>query len=681
MSLKVHFESDVFYLMATDYNFLLDETASRLKEAIETDHAQIKGMLDSKKLAASLATPRARYAATALIAPYEQLNIELKEIFHYANERAKINLEKIVYKQREGEVITEGIFNENYKLVQGEIQSAVEKKVKAVNQCFKQIKKKKLENRNKVLNPELRRRFEDAGHLFDIIQSEYEKLRTCLFQDNLLHDPAISLFWNKNPVLVTFQEMKTIDFPLVHNAVYRGYKDLQMKKPIPEVQEGVLKRINERALQALGKYKVLLLKATEKDRERLTELQQGIRFSRGVSDIFGLGVLREVSRFRYSCLIIIAEKEKERLNKDKKFLKRSLKTALNDLPEITDESSPSEMNDHDSEKIKQMIEIWETLFSGEKVPSPKRSPRPSLVVRTSHRPIHRAPESNTNNIALYGLINIGNTCYLNVSLQLIAHVNTFDEFINADKAGEALEVKNLRQNLREIISQMREGTIQISQLQLSSLVDHLSKCGWRDALGVHADAQELLKFLRDKLSVAPSIKRAGKYASANAEAATIKMETHDIIISTPQGEMNELIRRYPTFAEDVNWPSCEAYFFIGTPPPFFYIQVSPYDHSHTIINPSLESFFNIEVPFSTSESVLDRDPIICKYRLKVAITHYSNGGKGGHYKAYVSQTNESNQKWVLYDDSDAAIFHSNEEVRKEISSHSAYLAYEVTPPV
>jgi ubiquitin C-terminal hydrolase len=312
------------------------------------------------------------------------------------------------------------------------------------------------------------------------------------------------------------------------------------------------------------------------------------------------------------------------------------------------------------------------------------------------------------------LTNIGNTCYLNSLLQMIARLSFFDEMLTKEiqtNVNDDYKVA-LQSHLRTIVGKMRTPpyTENIEDKDLTTLFHLLQVNGWHKRLGAQQDPHELLITLRRALEVnqAPihsvnkyTYQKDGKnYSFTNAETSfefTIDMSF--ILNNQFRCSLEELIEKnsksrisgYKVEGEEGVYEVDKKSYIVSPAPTTLFIHQLRFSY-----NTDGSTFkLNEKAPFSSSitrpiynPNDLDEAPINHTYELKVVIGHEGESLNLGHYttlalQKYPGTDREPEDCWFCYDDTaintylaedDKAGVHTA-KLQEEIEKKGYYLAY------
>lgn len=365
----------------------------------------------------------------------------------------------------------------------------------------------------------------------------------------------------------------------------------------------------------------------------------------------------------------------------------------------------------------------------------------SIYTLADNRAILEAPKTLSppnSNFRLPSLQNIGNTCYLDSILWMLARFTTFDDLLTGSlKESGIIEVdlsrRVLQGHLCAIVNLLRTSK-SIDRSMLLSLSVLLEYSGWC-RLGFQQDPQELLRHLTNIFEVEgatiPSMLKIvdileWKIGSEN-KLSTKEDVAQEINLDLPLINLQEATpaRRpewvvapdYCTMDDLVDFngstelkeyrpnegseiiPTTKTTFIIDPAPTTLFIHEKRFT-KHDRVNGSIPVFDytatgieryspSITIPIYTKNDDSDEyhQKEVKTYRLKAAICHSGTSQESGHYVIYCLQDVNEAPLWIKYDDSNQEEylnFKSEDEnfkkgVQEAINLNGYYLVYEIDP--
>jgi len=307
------------------------------------------------------------------------------------------------------------------------------------------------------------------------------------------------------------------------------------------------------------------------------------------------------------------------------------------------------------------------------------------------------------------LSNLGNTCYLNATLQMIARVNAFNDMLTTplprpandglthDQFQSAVtrweNKQALQAHLSSIIHEMRtpDGSDTVSSQRLKVLFHLLQVCGWRKHIWQQQDPHELLLCIKGIFNSESlpntQLRTVSKYSyqidgeershlsrqeEQLTELSLALPVDRELKVTTDCKDMESLISHYLK-EEDLEdfrplgdgTPAVDtkkSLHFLSPAPELIFIQEKRFGSNqgqpYRISTPvPQEPIFNTEMSIPFYRRGLDDETTLLEhetrtYRLVGAICH--RGGKsaeGGHYTFVGAHRYQEKPLWVIYNDS------------------------------
>lgn len=295
------------------------------------------------------------------------------------------------------------------------------------------------------------------------------------------------------------------------------------------------------------------------------------------------------------------------------------------------------------------------------------------------------------------LPNLGSTCYVNASLQLIARLNFFNAMLTTpivdndaytDIERDLIKYREeLRSHLCAIIHKMRGGDpdSSISREMMETLYTLLRKAGWNKNKYAQQDAHEFLNNLCDILSCPKKlIHSIAKMSCELREKYNDTVQSDfELLLPIPvdaagklpanYASMNDLlpfyresmIEGYKPYKDAPGVKAHKTLFFVDTEtaqaPDTLFIELKRFDQNpdgtFKRIDARMPYTPYMEIPIYEKRDTQDQDrpyEMVVKetrlYKFKAAILHHSTCCGGGHYTTLTQNQDAHNELLIQYND-------------------------------